>query len=109
MGWELLNPVDVELRDMKEDPAFVERAVDWEKQRAVDFQWNSQYARGRAGIHGGCSVLISARPEGLATTFPVSHTNCSSSSERTMTAINMWLSCLMQRTTPAPMSGFLLQ
>ena len=65
---ELLNDMQIELHDMGEDPAFVERAVDWEQQRAVDYKkqreaeakwaaegskpdlkelWNSQYARGR--------------------------------------------------------------
>ena len=70
---ELLNDMHIELRDMKEDPAFVKRGMEWEKQRAVDYQkqrdaearwaaegtkpdmkelWNSQYSRGHGSDAG---------------------------------------------------------
>ena len=65
---ELVNDMQIELHDMHEDPAFVEKVKGWEKQRQVDYQnqqkaeqewaeqgkkprmkdmWNSQYAKGR--------------------------------------------------------------
>lgn len=65
---ELLNRTTVELHDVTEDPAFMARVRQWERQRQVDYQkqkeaakewaaagvkpdlkdlWNSQYARGR--------------------------------------------------------------
>ena len=65
---ELLNEMNIELHDMQEDPAFVQKVKGWEQQRQVDYEnqkkaeqewveqgkkprmkdmWNSQYARGR--------------------------------------------------------------
>jgi hypothetical protein len=67
---ELLNDMKIEIRDMQEDPAFMEKVKGWDKQRQVDYQnqkkaeqkweaqgkkpaikdlWNSQYAKGRGG------------------------------------------------------------
>jgi hypothetical protein len=64
---ELLNDMQIELHDMHEDPAFVQKVKGWEKQRQVDYRnqqkaeqewaaqgkkprmkdmWNSQYAKG---------------------------------------------------------------
>ncbi len=70
----LLNEMHIEVHDMHEDPAFMQRVGDWEKQRAVDYEkqkaaearwaaeghepdlkelWNSQYARGRGSDIAG--------------------------------------------------------
>jgi len=70
---ELLNNMELELHDTQEDPAFMRKVKDWEKQRQVDYQnqqkaeqkwaaegkkpamkdlWNSQYAKGRGSDAG---------------------------------------------------------
>ena len=70
---ELLNNMELELHDTQEDPAFMQKVKDWEKQRQVDYQnqqkaeqewaaegkkpamkdlWNSQYAKGRGSDSG---------------------------------------------------------
>lgn len=70
---ELLNDMELELHDVQEDPVFMQKVKDWEKQRQVDYQnqqkaeqewaaqgkkpamkdlWNSQYAKGRGSDAG---------------------------------------------------------
>lgn len=70
---ELLNDMQVEIRDMTEDPEFMQRMKNWETQRAEDYKsqqeaeqkwaaeghepdmqelWNSQYAKGRGADAG---------------------------------------------------------
>lgn len=69
----LLNEMKIEIRDMQDDPAFMEKVKAWDKQRQVDYQnqkkaeqkweaqgkkpkmkdlWNSQYAKGRGSDDG---------------------------------------------------------